>query len=443
MKKKISKEFLKKYFNSVIPAIISSVVLGTFSIVDGLFIGNKIGDIGLSSINFAWPITAFIQAVGFGIGMGGSIAISIANGQNDKEKEKKILFNTYILLLFFSILIFVLIFPFKREILILFKASGDELDLADKYITIILYGTLFQVFGQGLVCLLRNYKYNLYTMISMSCGFIANLILDYCLIYVVDMSLSGAAIGTLVSQFITSMMCWIVLMFKKNRPIISFSFKYILNILKNAVSPLGLFFAPNLLLMFVNFEAKVYGGSEAVAAYTAVSYITFIIMRIVQGVGDGSQPLYSYYYGENNKNDELNTLFLSKSICFIVGIIATLVLELAYISLGNIFGLSEESKQIFYRCLIIMGSSSICVAIIKSSTSYLYAKEKNLYAFILVYGEIIIATVITFTFPLFMSTDGIWLSTPISQGIVSILGILFTILEARNNKTIEIKEVKA
>ncbi len=433
---KLTKEFLNKYLSSILPAVISSVVLGTFSIVDGLFIGNKIGDLGLSAINFAWPITALIQAIGFGIGMGGSICVSIAKGKEDSENEKKFLFITYILLGISSIILFAIFFPFKRSILELFGASGNELDLADQYITVILYGTVFQIFGQGLVCLLRNYKYNLYTMIAMCSGFIANLILDYILIYIADISLIGAAIGTDVSQFITTIMCLIVLLFKKNRALVCFSFKKVLNILKNSLSPIGLFFAPNLLLIFVNFEAKVYGGSEAVAAYTAVSYITFIIMRLVQGVGDGAQPLYSFYHGEKNCKDEKNTLILSNLICIGIGIVATLVVELFAKQLSNIFGLSDSAKEIFIICLMIMGSSSICVSLIRSGTSYLYAKEKNIYAFILVYGEIILATVITFTFPLFMELNGIWLSTPISQVIIMILAILFMVIISKKNKEI-------
>ena len=42
---------------------------GVYAIVDGFFVGNSLGDVGLSAVNIAYPIVAFIQAVGTGIGM--------------------------------------------------------------------------------------------------------------------------------------------------------------------------------------------------------------------------------------------------------------------------------------------------------------------------------------------------------------------------------------
>ena len=51
----------KEFFKYVIPTIISFTLTGIYSIVDGFFVGNSIGDVGLSSINIAYPISALIQ----------------------------------------------------------------------------------------------------------------------------------------------------------------------------------------------------------------------------------------------------------------------------------------------------------------------------------------------------------------------------------------------
>ena len=60
---------LRTFMNYVIPSVLSFALSGVYAIVDGFFVGNTMGDIGLSAINVAYPITAVILAVGTGIGM--------------------------------------------------------------------------------------------------------------------------------------------------------------------------------------------------------------------------------------------------------------------------------------------------------------------------------------------------------------------------------------
>ena len=73
----------KEFFKYVIPTIISFTLTGIYSIVDGFFVGNSIGDVGLSSINIAYPISALIQSFGIGIGMGGSVRYSIEKAEKN------------------------------------------------------------------------------------------------------------------------------------------------------------------------------------------------------------------------------------------------------------------------------------------------------------------------------------------------------------------------
>ena len=64
---------LKKFLRFVLPSMVAFAFTGIYSIVDGFFVGNNVGDDGLAAINVAYPLVAFINAVGTGIGMGGSV----------------------------------------------------------------------------------------------------------------------------------------------------------------------------------------------------------------------------------------------------------------------------------------------------------------------------------------------------------------------------------
>lgn len=436
----MSDTFKKKYLNSILPAIVSSVVLGTFSIVDGLFIGNKIGDMGLAAINYACPITAFIQAVGFGIGMGGSICISIAKGKGNKEEEKAFLFHTYLLLLICSFVMMIVFFGVKKNLLEIFGAKGETLFIANEYITVILYATIFQVFGQGMVCICRNYRHNLLTMLAMSVGFIVNIFLDYLFIFVLEYSLMGAALATCIAQFITSIFCIAIIGINKHSSKFCFKSTIIKRIALNSVAPFGTFFAPNIILILINKVANIYGGDIAVAAYTAVSYVTFMSLRLIQGVGDGAQPLFSYYHGANNVKLERKTFAYSICIAISISLFLMLFCILFRNQISYIFGLSEEARNIFKTCLWISATSFICLAVIRISMSFFYAKEQKLFSSILVYGEPIIGGMIILIFPFFMDPlNGIWISTPISQICVFILSIFLIIKSRKVNLCIEFK----
>ena len=76
----------RTFFKYVIPSIIAFALSGVYAIVDGYFVGNTIGDAGLSAINIAYPIVALIQAVGTGIGMGGAVYYSINTAEGHQQK---------------------------------------------------------------------------------------------------------------------------------------------------------------------------------------------------------------------------------------------------------------------------------------------------------------------------------------------------------------------
>ena len=85
---KIQTHDAKAFFRFVFPAILSFSLSGVYSIVDGYFIGNRLGDIGLSAVTIVYPIVALIQAIGTGAGMGGAIYFSIYRARGEDSKDR-------------------------------------------------------------------------------------------------------------------------------------------------------------------------------------------------------------------------------------------------------------------------------------------------------------------------------------------------------------------
>ena len=74
----------KEFFRYVIPSMLAFALSGIYAIADGFFVGNALGDNALAAINMAYPLTAFLQAVGTGIGMGGAVSYH----QHREQKRK-------------------------------------------------------------------------------------------------------------------------------------------------------------------------------------------------------------------------------------------------------------------------------------------------------------------------------------------------------------------
>ncbi len=194
---------VKAFFQYVIPSVLSFALSGVYAIVDGFFVGNSIGDVGLSAVNIAYPIVAVIQALGTGIGMGGAIYYAIYKAEQKEEQAREFTAGALWALLITGILLTVSVFFLNGSLLKLLGASGKMLALGEEYIAVISLGAALQVVGTGLVPFIRNNGGSFYAMIAMIAGFVSNIILDYLFVWVFGQGVSGAAWATVIGQGIT------------------------------------------------------------------------------------------------------------------------------------------------------------------------------------------------------------------------------------------------
>ena len=147
---------LKTFAAYVAPSVFACALSGIYAIVDGFFVGNSVGDIGLSAINIAYPVTALIQGLGTGIGMGGAVMYSIRRARGEKKLAENNMKSSMMLLLLAAVLCTVLLYLVRGPVLRLLGAQGRIFDLGEEYLRYIILGSLFQIFGTGTVPLIRN-----------------------------------------------------------------------------------------------------------------------------------------------------------------------------------------------------------------------------------------------------------------------------------------------
>lgn len=422
----------KRFFAHVLPAMLAFLFSGLYTIVDGFFIGQNMGDIGLAAINIAFPLASVIQAVGTGIGMGAAVQIAICRGEGDSGRERRLLGNTIALLTVATLVLTAALIGFSRPILILFGAQGQVLTAGLSYIRIIGLGAIFQLLGTGLTPLIRNYGGNFTAMAAMITGFITNIILDALFVSAWGMGMAGAALATIIGQGVTSAPCLISLAPRLRglgkgdcRP----RKEEGAAILRVGASPFGLALSPQLVMVLMNRSAVGTGGQTAVAAYAIVAYVTAIFQLLMQGVGDGCQPLVSLSLGEG-KVGQARTLrrwaFLFSALVALVVGIGTLCFSSA---IPKFFGASKQVEPVVKEALPLFVAGFLFVAFCRVATAYFYATRHNSASYLLIYGEVALLAVNLLWLPPLFSLMGVWLAIPITQGMLAAIGAILLRLE--------------
>ena len=424
---------IRSYLFTMLPAVLAFAFSGVYAIVDGFFVGQYIGDSGLAGINIAYPMTALLQAVGTGIGMGGSIHMSISLGRGEDDQRQRFLGTTISMLLLATIALLLILWPLHPHLLRLFGATGAVYDCGLDYIRMIILGTAFQVFSTGLAPVFRNLNRSMFAMFAMMAGFITNIILDAVLISG-GMGMTGAGLATILGQAVTAILCLVMLVITERdipRKLLIPQGWAVSRILTTGISPFGLTMSPNLVIMLVNLGAVRHGGELAVAAYAVASYVAVVIQLILQGVGDGSQPTMSLYFGESRIKD----LHFIRKLAYGIGLGLSIAFALLTVFgrawFPAIFGSSPDAASMVGHVLCVIAIGYPAIAIVRVTISYFYSINLDRFAYVMVYGEPIIMAVTLFILPYFFQLEGVWIATPVVQLLMACIALVFRYLSRK------------
>lgn len=418
----------RTFFQYVIPSVLSFALSGVYTIVDGYFVGNSIGDFGLSAVNIAYPVVALIQALGTGIGMGGAIYYSIYKAEKKKSLAREFTAGALWVLMIASVLLTISVFFLNSTLLELLGANGELLALGEEYIAVIALGSALQVIGTGLVPFIRNHGGSFYAMVSMIAGFITNIILDYLFVWVLEQGVAGAAWATVIGQGVTMLIALAYLLRKRQFTLnIPFSKlgKAAASIIKIGIAPFGLAMSPNISLIIINRFSMSYGGEPAIATYACIAYVICIIYLILQGVGDGSQPLLSKHYGEKNFDRLKSTRKMAYGFAMFLSLIGCVIMYLTKGSLGALFGASDSVNTEIAKIMPVFLVSVPFVAILRITTASFYATEKNVFSYVLTFIEPLFMLVLMLLLPpLCGGQIMIWWSTVFARILSALLAVI-------------------
>lgn len=405
----------------MMPTMLAVMLYSLYGVMDGLFVGRATGDVGLAAVNIGWPIVALIMALGVGIGSGGSILISYYTGRGEHKIAREV-YGTTIGLLMIGGAILLLLLAQYENILHLLGARAAVYIEAEKYIRILLSGSVVIVLGSGILPVLRNIGMAVQGLICMIVGVALNIGINFYLMMILNLGVSGAAYGTVIAQGMVVVLA--VILISRNKMFgfsVHMETTHIKQILKSGITPFGIYMAPSITLIFTNLQCLKYGGEAVVASYAVISYIVFPVLSILGGVGDGTQPLISYYFGAK-KSVELQQVkrIAYAALLLLSGLAMTISIGLSeQIAIG--FGLSEIAREYFVVGMRISAVAFLGQGFTKFNGMYLNATMRPTFAVGLTYLEsLVVSPCMLFVLPLMGGVLGIWLA-PTATAIVILL----------------------
>lgn len=429
-----------------IPCIISLLVNSLYNMVDQIFIGWGVGYLGNGATNVVFPITMICLAFSLMFGDGASAYLSLKLGEKKNKDAAKGVSNGVLLSVIVSVFLCAITLIFLPQLLNVFGCTDNLREYALNYGYIIAIGLPFMMIGTTLNSIIRADGSPKYAMTSMLTGAILNIILDPIFIFVFEMNVQGAAIATILSQFVTFIMNALYIKKFKCIKIDRTSLKLSGNVC-GKVSALGIssFITQMSFVVVIAIENNLlakYGsmskfGSEIpITVLGIVMKISQILNSIIIGIAAGSQPIFGYNYGAGRFDRVKKTLRIVLSTSLVISTVAFILFQTIPDKLISIFG-SGDANYMEFACMSFRIYLMLCIcngiqipsgiffqAIGKSAKSAILSLSRQV--LFLIPAMIILGNI--------MGLNGILFAGPVADGLAFVIATTLLVFEIRSHK---------
>ncbi len=345
------------------PMLAAQLLNLLYNIIDRIYIGRLPGEgtLALAGLGLCFPVITMVTAFSNLFGTGGAPLCSIARGKKDKQKARQVMNNACFMLIVTGMILTITGIAFHRPLLFLFGAGSATYPYASGYMVIYLLGTVFVMISLGLNPYINSQGFAKTGMKTVLLGAAANIILDPVFIFFLHMGVRGAALATILSQFLSAV--WVLRFLTGKQAELTLDFRgfrpditCILEIIKLGISTFFMSFTNGLVQVVCNFMLQTFGGDLYISVMTVISSVREIAQTPVMAVSEGSSPIISYNYGAEN------TVLMRRAIRFMT--------QLGFAYTLAIWGLFSLFPQFFIR--IFSQNAGLIAAAVPSMHVYFF-----------------------------------------------------------------------
>lgn len=419
-----------------IPTTISMLVSALYNLADTFFVGQIGSNTATGAVGIVFSYMAIIQAVGYFFGHGSGNYISREIGKKNYENASEMAATGFFMALFIGVGFMIGGLVFRTNLAYLLGSTNSMIQDTVSYLTYILFGTPYMMAAFVLNNQLRLQGNSLFGMIGLVSGAVLNIILDPLLIFLCDMGISGAALATIISQFVSFMILLagcqkssnVTIRWKKFKPTRN-NFKEIVFGGFPSLSRQGL---ASISMLLLNRFAGGYGDA-AIASFAVVTKIINISSAAILGFGQGFQPVCGYNYGAKKYDRVKKGFWFSVKTATVLLIIVSIVLYLNAPALIRVFRDDPDVVRIGAQALRYQIMAMPFLGWVIVANMFLQNIRKVVPASIVAMArQGIVFLPLLFILSHYFELTGLELTQPISDIITFVISIPFGISALRN-----------
>lgn len=427
-----------------IPSIIAMLVSAFYNIVDQIFIGHSIGELGNAATNVAFPLTTICTALALLLGIGAASAFNLSMGRGEKEKALYYVGNSSVLLFGFGVILALITLIFLEPLLYFFGSPDNVLSYAKEYVRITAFGFPFLIFTIGGAHIIRADGSPRYSMVCNLTGAIINLILDPVFIFGFGMGMTGAALATILGQIASACLVFRYLRrykagrltkehLKPNPTYFGYSMSLGLAQCFNQMAMMVVQIVLNNSLTYYGVQS-VYGESIPLACAGIISKVAMVFFSICIGIAHGVQPIASFNYGAKQYDRVKKVLRYGMTAGSIVCVTAFILFQTIPRQIIGLFGDGSDMYFDFAERYFRIYLMFTCINNVQplSSTFFTSIGKPIKGTFLSLTRQIIFLLPLLVILPAFLGMDGIIYAGPIADFVAAVVAAGFLIVELRN-----------
>lgn len=423
----------KALFKFAVPAMISLLVMELYNMVDTVFTGIAIGPEAIGALTIAFPVQRLMAALGMMVAVGASTAVARCLGKKDYDKLRSVILNSINITIIIMVSLTFLIALFKNSMIKnLLGASESMFPYANEYISIVIFGGLFQSLTLVICYIMTSLGYTNITLKATSLGALLNVIIDYILVMHFSVGIKGAAIATVISQFISFAYTLYKFLQVKRKIGLTIDFKFnlqkdILNsIIGVGVSSFIIEISDAVVAIILNNILSVYGGDKAIIIVGATTKISMFLFITVMGITSAMQPLAAFNIGAKNYKRVREVVIKSIIAVTAATSILWIVMLIFSSSIIGVFlketALLKETVRAFRIIISVFPTIGIYYVAIYYYQSLGRARTSLILS---VYRQMIIFIPVLFILVSIFKLEGAWIAYPVSDIISAITGVVY------------------
>lgn len=339
-----------------IPSVLSLLISSIYNITDQIFLGTIVGIHGNAATSVSFPTVILTAAFAQLVAIGTCAGFNINQGKGDFKKAKEYVLCGLSMLLTLAFSIAILVYFFKKPILLICGATDTVMPYALSYLSITALGIPFNMFATASSSLIRADGSPKYAMVCVVSGALLNIALDALFMIPLGMGVQGAATATLLSQILSSLLC--LNYYRKFKAFdINIKELHIRKDLAIHISKLGLAnFSNQIVMMIVNIllnnsltyygAASIYGSDIPLAISGIAAKINSIVISFNVGISHGCQPIWSYNLGAGNYSRIKETFYKATAMGCSIGVIGLCIFQIFPEQIIGFFG---DGGDLYYQ----------------------------------------------------------------------------------------------